>query len=91
MDEHKLRGLTELGHGVGHVDGHVIGDALSGPFPIMGGPRLLYLPVGLGGVGDCSEDLWGGNHQEQVGVLASWQSLGLLCVSAESLGLVTFL
>ena len=45
VDKYELGGLTELGHGVEHVVGH----GLCGPILKMGGPRLLYLLVGLQG------------------------------------------
>ena len=55
MDEHELGGLAELGHGIECVNeyiGHMIGEH----FLKMCGCRLLYLLVGLGGVGDLTED-----------------------------------
>ena len=57
MDKHDLGGLAELGHGIEHVNEHVVGHALGEPIPKMGSPKLLYLLVHFDGVGDCAEDL----------------------------------
>ena len=69
MDKYKLGGLTELGQGVEHEVGH----RLYGPILKMGGPSLLYLLVSLEGVCDRAEDLHGSNHQEHLGLSASWR------------------
>ena len=72
MDEHELGGLAELGHGIECVNeyiGHMIGE----PFLKMCGCRLLYLLVGLEGVGNRAENLLGGDDEEHIGLLASWR------------------